>query len=384
MINTHLKYKMTTVAPISILNFLNQASCDGILIKDGRTLDLLNQVDTIVFDKTGTLTEEQPHVGQIHACSGYGADDILMYAAAAEHKQTHPIAKAILHESEKRQLSIPEVDDTEYKIGYGLTVSAGGKLIQVGSIRFMEISDIVIPCHMRCVWEQCHTQEHSVVMIAISRRLAGLIELLPSVRPEAGEVISRIRENRNIRSVHIISGDHETPTKKLAQELGIDQYFAETLPENKADIIEQLQNEGRFVCYIGDGINDAIALKKSHVSVSIRGASTVATDTAQVVLMNGTLDQLSHLFDLASDFQSNMDATYGVLLVPVFLGIGGVFFLHFGLVHTLILNQLGLLGGISTVMVPWLRYRRQKPLASDADADGVPDLLIQQDQYSNS
>ncbi|MCP4346387.1 MAG: heavy metal translocating P-type ATPase [Desulfobacterales bacterium] len=361
LINTHLKYKLTTVAPISILNYLNQASCNGILIKDGRTLDLLNQVDTIVFDKTGTLTLGQPHVGQIYTCSGYGENEILMYAAAAEYKQTHPIANAILQESEARQLQVPEIEDAEYKIGYGLAVSAGGVIVHAGSIRFMELAGINVPSDMREIWDFCHSQGCSLVLIAIDGKLAGGIELKPAERPEAKEVIKLLQQHQQIKSVYIISGDHEAPTKKLAKDLGIDKYFAETLPESKADIIEQLQNEGRFVCYVGDGINDAIALKKSQVSVSIRGASTAATDTAQIVMMDGSLNQLCQLFDLAHNFQSNMNTTCAVLLTPVFLGMGGVFFLHFGLIHTVILNQVGLLGGISTVMVPWFRYQRQLP-----------------------
>ena len=126
------------------------------------------------------------------------------------------------------------------------------------------------------------------------------------MRPEAKMVIDSLRKHHTIQSVAIISGDHEAPTKKLAEQLMIDNYFAEVLPQDKAKLIAQLQKEGRTVCYIGDGINDAIALKQADVSISLRGASTVATDTAQIILMNENLEQLGLLFDIAKNFDKNM------------------------------------------------------------------------------
>ena len=136
---------MRVLAPLGMLSTLNSASQEGILIKDGRVLDLLNEVDTVVFDKTGTLTEEVPHVGQIHTCSDYDAMSVLAVAAAAEYRQTHPIARAILKEAQDRQLTLPPIDEAQYKIGYGLSVTVENKLVRVGSRHFMEIEEIFIP-----------------------------------------------------------------------------------------------------------------------------------------------------------------------------------------------------------------------------------------------
>jgi Cu2+-exporting ATPase len=365
ILNSHYKYKMSIVAPISILNFITLMSQNQILIKDGRTLDLLNQIDTIVFDKTGTLTEEQPYVGQIHICSEYDENAVLIYAAAAEHKQAHPIAKAIIEEAKKRQLSLPKIDDAEYRMGHGLTVKIDQQIVRVGSIRFMEAEGIIMPPQMRNTWEDCHNQGHSLVMVAIAEQLIGAIELFPTVRPETKEIISYLRQRHHIKSMYIISGDHETPTKKLAQELGIDHYFAETLPENKADIIEQLQAEGKFVCFVGDGINDAIALKKSQVSISLRGASTVATDTAQIILMDGHLNKLVQLFDLADEFQTNMKTGFMTLLTPTFIGMIGALFFHFGLATTIILSYSGLSVGVINSMWPLIKHQQKKSPMSD-------------------
>jgi len=120
--------------------------------------------------------------------------------------------------------------------------------------------------------------------------MISLIELKPTLRPEAKTVIRQLRQRKNIKTMYIISGDQTGPTQKLAHDLGIDHYFAEILPEQKSALIEQLQAEGKSICFIGDGINDSIALKKAPVSISLKGASSVATDTAQIVLMDGKLE----------------------------------------------------------------------------------------------
>ncbi|VFN07075.1 MAG: Cu2+-exporting ATPase, partial [Candidatus Kentron sp. G] len=136
-------------------------------------------------------------------------------------------------------------------------------------------------------------------------------------------------------------------------------YFAETLPENKAGLIEQLQQEGHFICYVGDGINDSIALKKSQVSISLRGASTIATDTAQIVLMDQGLTRLDPLFDLATGFNRNIDRTFTLTLIPAVIGLSGAFLLGFGLAPTVLLNVAGLLLGIGNSTMPLLEGPNQ-------------------------
>ena len=355
VVNAHPKNKMMGIAPIGIINYLNLASKQGILIKDGRSLELLNKVDTIVFDKTGTLTEEQPHIGTIHSDSDYTENEILIYAAAAEYKQKHPLAKAILIEAKNRQLSIPSIEESEYKLGYGITVNIAEKTVHVGSERFMEVENILIPPAFREQQKLSHEEGYSLVMVAINKHLAGAIELLPTVRPEAKVIINRLKQRQNIKATYIISGDHEIPTKKLAKELGIEHYFAETLPEDKAGIIEQLQQEGHFICYIGDGINDSIAMKKSHVSVSLAGASTIAIDTAQIVLMDGGLNHLDLLFELANKFNANMNTTFAIILIPAVLSVSGAFLLGFGLTQTVALNMGSIILAIGNAMTPLLK-----------------------------
>ena len=155
-------------------------------------------------------------------------------------------------------------------------------------------------------------------------------------------------------SMVIISGDHEQPTRKLAQELGIEGYFAEVLPEDKASLVEQLQEEGKAVCFVGDGINDSIALKKANVSISLSGASTIATDTAQIVLMDGTLNQLDYAFELAAKFEDNLKASLVTTFAPGLFCMGGVFFFHFRIISAVMLYNASLVVGVGNAMLPRL------------------------------
>lgn len=351
-------YNLRVISPISVLNFLQVTSKNGILIKDGRSLELLRQVNAVVFDKTGTLTIEQPHVEKIHLFRDFDEDELLTYAAAAEYKQTHPIAKAILAAAQERELALPAIDEAAYEVGYGIKVKIDSQLIRVGSLRFMRMEQLSISPEMEAIQESCHDHGYSLVYVAIDQQLYGAIELHPAIRPEAKSLIKALKE-RGL-SLYIISGDHTKPTQKLAQELGIDNYFAEILPEGKADIVEQLQQQDRFVCFIGDGINDSIALKKANVSISLSGATTIATDTAQLILMDGELTKLDFLFEIAAAYEQNKKQNLLATMVPAVICVGGVFFLHFGVLSGVLLYNIGLAIGVTNAMSPLLLYAPDK------------------------
>ena len=361
---TSLDFNIRITGPIAMLNFLNIASDRSVLIKDGRSLEILHKIDVVVFDKTGTLTQEQPHVARIHPCNSTTAEELLTYAAAAEYHQTHPIARAIIAEASDLGLALPEIDQAQYEIGYGIKVQIAGRIVHVGSDRYMRLEGISIPDKILTLQEAGQAQGHSLVMVAIGERLAGAIELQPTIRPEATEVIAQLRQ-RDLELV-IISGDQEQPTRKLAQQLGIDRYFANTLPEHKAALIEQLQSEGRTVCFVGDGINDSIALKKAHVSVSLRGATTAATDTAQIVFMEESLHQLPFLFTLGDEFDSNIKLGFVSSIVPGVSIIGGALLFHWGLAASLGIWVLSFAANLGIAMRPLLDKKLSHKTADSA------------------
>lgn len=350
-------FNIRLTGPITMLNYLNLASQRGILVKDGRSLELLNQVDTVIFDKTGTLTLEQPHVSHVHVFSQHLDEaTLLAYAAAAEDRQTHPIARAIVTAAKVQELVLPTISDARYEVGYGIMVEIDGHLVRVGSERFMALEAIDLPHAVHTLQAECHGRGHSLVMVAIDEELVGAIELEPTTRPEARAVVQELRK-RHVE-IYIISGDHEEPTRTLAEKLGVQHYFANVLPEDKAKHVERLQAAGRNVCFVGDGINDAIALKKAQVSVSLRGATTVATDTAQVVLMSANLEHLPELFALARQFDINMKCGFASGIIPCVFIIGGVFVAHLGVLGAVLIYNTSLLTSIGIAMVPLLQSKQ--------------------------
>jgi len=189
------------------------------------------------------------------------------------------------------------------------------------------------------------------VMIAVDDELGGALELRASTRPEVRGIVQGLRD-RGINHIAIISGDHEAPTRKLAEELGMDRYFAQVLPADKADYVEQLQQEGRKVCFVGDGINDAIALKKANVSISLRGATSIATDTAHVVFMEQGLGKLCELRDIARDLERNVRNSWIMILIPNITCVAGVFTMGFGIGASVVTNNVAALGALANGLWP--------------------------------
>ncbi len=339
-----------TSASLSLLNFLRQAARRGILIKDGRALELLSGVDTVVFDKTGTLTAGDPTLAAIHSCDGIDAQTLLGYAAAAEQRQSHPLARAIVRSAGERSLLLPAVDHARYQVGFGIDADLLGRRVLVGSARFMAQNGISTAQHLVAEQESARSRGNSLVFIAVDGRLGGILELCPTVRPETKEMLAELR--RRGLAVAIISGDQEEPTRHLANELGVDQYFASVLPADKAALVNRLQASGRKVCYVGDGINDAIALKTATASISMSGATTAATDTAQVVMMDGTLRQLPALLTLTQDFAANLNRTLAAALVPSFFVVGGIFLLNFGMLAAIVGYNVSLVASVGSALLP--------------------------------
>lgn len=241
------------------------------------------------------------------------------------------------------------------------------KVIRVGSGRFMEMCDISIPPEIKKEQTRCHKEGYSLVYVAMNEQLAGAIELRPTVRPETKEVIRALAESG--KTLYIISGDHEAPTRRLARELEIDHYFANTLPENtypaplgKADLVRQLQEEGRSVCFIGDGINDSIALKQANVSISLSGATTIATDTAQIVLMDGELTQLPYIFELAKEFNDNLNSSFIMTIVPETIGLACTYLFGWGLLSAVVFNLFCWVPQLGNLTRPLIKHREQASL----------------------
>ena len=364
-------YHMRFAAPISVLIYLRLASRNGIMVKDGRSLEQLSSVDTVVFDKTGTLTEDQPVVADINVFGDMNQDGVIALAAAAEMRQSHPIALAIVAEAKDRCLSVPESEDTAYEVGAGLIVKIDGQDTLVGSRRLMSMNGIDLSQQALDLDQACSDRGTSLVYVATAGTLVGAIELRPAIRAEV-RALSDYLGSLGIRRV-IISGDREAPTRQLANSLDFEGYHAETLPEDKAGLISKLQKEGRSVCYIGDGINDSIALKQANVSVSLNGASAVATDVAGAILMDGTLRKVSKLLDLSRSLDRNLKTTTVLSFTPGVICVAGVFFYNISLVTAILIYNAGLAVSTGSAILPWFSNhwsrRRAQRTAQTVRAD---------------
>lgn len=277
----------------------------GILIKDGRVLEELPKIDTILFDKTGTLTQTHPEVTNIITCTELDADALLALAASAEQRLEHPVAQAILDKAREQALCLPEVTSSSYELGLGVTVCVDGHEIRVGSERFIRrfVDGQPLPEAIENAMQAA--SGHTFILIAVDGLIQGALELTPSLRPEVPGLVNALRQ-RGFQQLAIVSGDQQGPTQRLAETLGLDAAYAEVLPQDKAALIQRLQEQGRRVCFIGDGLNDAIAMKQANVSVCLSSASAITSEVAQMVLLDDSLEPLGQLFGRAEQLHKSL------------------------------------------------------------------------------
>ncbi len=298
------------LSSLQTINHLALLFNQQVLVKDGRVLEDFKRIDTILFDKTGTLTTEQPEVINVFSCASATEDTVLACAAAAEAKQTHPLAMAILAKARQKGIEIPEhytADNVHYHLGFGVEATLDSQqTIRVGSQRMMTQAGIDIPPDIQQQLERVHQDGNSsLVLVAVNDEISGALEFDFPVREEIRDMISRLKQ-RGLKYLGIVSGDQQAPTEKLARELGIEHCFYNVLPQDKAGLVERLQYEGHKVCFVGDGVNDSLAMKQANVSISMKGATSVATDLAQVILLDGSLLHIDDLFKVSHNLEQSI------------------------------------------------------------------------------
>ncbi|WP_353570784.1 heavy metal translocating P-type ATPase [Candidatus Albibeggiatoa sp. nov. BB20] len=353
-------YPLRYAGPTGVLNHIQLAAHSGLLIRDGRALETLSHVDLVVFDKTGTLTNTVPTVHRITGIGAFDALEVLRIAATAEHHQTHPLAYAISQAATQSGISISQAEGMKVELGMGLHVEIEGKSVLVGSERLLNSENIEVSTYTQDV-----TPEDIVVYVAINGELAGFIELSPSVREEAATVVQSL-QTLGVE-VMVLSGDRETPTRELATQLNLDGHYAEVMPQEKAKVIEDFQNQGRKVCFVGDGINDAVALRTADVSISLKGATSIAESAASILLMSGNLADLPELFSIAQNNDKNLSR--GVALTTV-TGIGtmaGVVFFNLSAFPAMVIYLLTITGSMANASTPLFNRLMQRKITDSSD-----------------
>lgn len=343
-------------APVSNVAGIGNGAKHGVLIKGGEIMDKFSKVDTLVFDKTGTLTKGQPEVTDIHTFNNANRDKLLQLVAAAETISEHHLGQTIVKEATQRgmDLSAATIEDSEVIKGNGLIATVNGQSIAAGNRKLMEAQQIAIPQEAEHYAVSREKAGNSAIFVSLNGELAGLISIADQIRDDAKQALSQMRAN-GIKKIVMLTGDNRHTAEAVATELGLDEFHAELLPENKVAFVQQLKADGHQVAMAGDGINDAPAIATADIGLAMgEGGTDVSMETADVVLMADKLMQFSHAYSLSKATTRNMKqniliavGVVFVLLIGVLMGnvhLAAGMFIHEASVLVVILNAMRLIG----------------------------------------
>jgi heavy metal translocating P-type ATPase len=345
--------------PTSALTGMTLAARRGVLVKGAQYLERLSKADVVVFDKTGTLTLGEPEIIAVEPVGSLSARRAIALAAAAEARQSHPIAEAIRRYASQNGIDVPdaELGTESYAIGRGLEARVDGQSVLVGSARLMADHGIRSPRGTMAIEAHARTGASSL-FVAVDGEIAVVIGHADAPRPESRDVVRTLQAGGR-RQIVLLSGDARASVETVSRSIGIDEAFAEMLPEDKAEKVKELQRRGKVVAMIGDGINDAPALAVADVGVSLHGGTDVALETADVVLLDGGLRKLPDAFAVADDAMRRVRRGLGFVIVPnaAAIALGALGLITPG-VAAVINNGSTVAAGLAAV-APLLRRRRE-------------------------
>ncbi|HJC83710.1 MAG TPA: heavy metal translocating P-type ATPase [Candidatus Anaerostipes avicola] len=314
--------------PISVLSAIREAGFYDITVKGGKFLEAAAEADTIVFDKTGTLTKARPAVVDVISFNGEDKDELLRMAACMEEHFPHSMAKAVVDAAKKKNLIHEENHSkVEYIVAHGISTTIDGKKAVIGSYHFVfEDEGCRIPEGMQETFDQL-CPEHSHLYLAVEHSLAAVICIEDPLREEAADVVKDLKE-AGIKKVVMMTGDSERTAGSIARRVGVDEYFSEVLPEDKAEFVEREKRQGHKVIMIGDGINDSPALSAADVGIAISDGAEIAREIADVTIGADNLNELVTLKKLSSLLMKRIHKNYrmivGINTALILLGVGGI------------------------------------------------------------
>lgn len=311
--------------PLVVAITTSMAAGHGVLIRDRLALEKAREIDTVIFDKTGTLTEGQFGVVGIATADGLEEEEALALTAAVEGDSEHTIARGIRRAAEERGLSLPQVSEFEAIKGRGVRATHGGHTVHVGGPRLLEMLELEAPDPLVSLRERAQSKGQSVIYLVRDEQVAAALALADVIRPEAKQVVDRLHEMGI--EVAMLTGDSKAVAKAVADELGIDQYFAEVLPEHKDQKVQQLQDEGKRVAMVGDGVNDAPALTRADVGIAIGSGTDVAIESAGIILVRSDPMDVVNVVELSRASYRKMiqnlwwAAGYNIVALPLAAGV---------------------------------------------------------------
>lgn len=342
-------------APVSNVAGIGNGAKHGALIKGGEVMDVLSKVDTIVFDKTGTLTKGRPEVTDIKVFNNHAENDMLRIVAQAELLSEHHLGKTIVNEAKKRNIELTEeVPQGEVVKGHGVIATVEGKQVVIGNRTLMENEHISIEPLIEQYATAQEKHGNTAVFAAIDGKIVAIISIADEIRDDAKQALAELRK-QGVKRMIMLTGDNEHTAKKVAEQLGLDEYHAQLLPQDKVEYVEKLQAEGHVVAMVGDGLNDAPAIATADIGLAMgEGGTDISMETADIVLMADRLTQFSHAYSLAKATIRNMKqntfiavGTVVLLLIGVLNGtvhLASGMFIHEASVLLVILNGMRLIG----------------------------------------
>ncbi|GBD35266.1 Copper-exporting P-type ATPase A [bacterium HR36] len=286
--------------PAAIVAALGRLAGTGVLVKGGAALERLAQVQAIAFDKTGTLTQGRLQLQRIvPLAEGVSEEEVLRWAAAAELRSEHPLAQAIVGAARQRQLQIPDVEDFQAHPGAGVSARVAGRSVVLGSWRFITEQGIAVPAELAAALAQLDAAGETALVCVVDGEVLGALGTSDTMRAEAPSVVRELRE-LGLEPILLLTGDRQAAAQRIAEQVGITEVAAELLPAQKAERLERLQQQGRKVAMVGDGINDAPALARADVGIALGSiGADVAAEVGDIVLMGDPLKPLPLLVRLA-------------------------------------------------------------------------------------
>lgn len=315
--------------PISVLSAIREANQHKITVKGGKFLEAVAEADTIVFDKTGTLTKAQPTVAEVVSFSETKSpDELLRIAACLEEHFPHSMAKAVVDAAKEKHLDHEEMHSkVEYIVAHGISTTINGKKAIIGSYHFVfEDENSIIPEGMEEKFRHL-PEEYSHLYLALEGVLAAVICIEDPLRPEAAEIIRQLKK-AGLKKIVMMTGDSERTAKAIAKKVGVDEYYAEVLPEDKANFVEKEKAEGRKVIMIGDGINDSPALSAADVGIAISEGAEIAREIADITVAADDLAEILVLRMLSNRLMKRIHKNYRFIVTfnagLILLGVGGI------------------------------------------------------------
>ena len=300
--------------PLAVLSAMRECGTAHITVKGGKYLEALAKADTIVFDKTGTLTRATPQVVDIIPFSNSEKDDVLRLAACLEEHFPHSMANAVVRAAREQGLSHEEMhSEVEYIVAHGIASRVGGERVVIGSYHFVfEDEHCIVPADEQEKFDQMPA-EYSHLYMAASGQLVGVICIADPLRPEAASVLRQLHK-LGIRNAVMMTGDSYRTAEAIARQVGVDQFFAEVLPEDKANFVQKAKAEGHTVVMIGDGINDSPALSAADIGIAINSGAAIAREIADVTIKADSLEELVTLKTIANALQHRVSSNYRFVL----------------------------------------------------------------------